>query len=125
MKLLSPQREAYFVPSLPACVSPARGSLTPRCDILQRRLRGPPGLDATAERCEAGGEKSSNGREKVGQGAGWLPMVWKLKWGRIRIPRGVQLDVNVDCGCERVDIVDVDVKAFPFCPPPVTQSSSG
>ena len=45
-------------------------------------------------------EKSSNSREKVGQGTGWLPGVWKLKWGRIRIPRGMQLDVNVDCGCE-------------------------
>ena len=28
----------------------------------------------------------------------WLLGVWKLKWGRIRIPPGMQLDVNVDCG---------------------------
>ena len=41
-------------PSLPACVSPTRSSLTPGCDILQRQLRGPFGLSATAERCEAG-----------------------------------------------------------------------
>ena len=54
-------------------------------------------------------EKRSNSCEKAGQGAGGLPGIWKLKWGRIRIPRGMQLDVNVDCGCERVDIVDVDV----------------
>ena len=47
------------------------------------------------------GEKRSNSRKKVGQGAGWQPGVWKLKWGRIWIPRGMQLEVNLDCGCER------------------------
>ena len=66
------------------------------------------------EHCEAQApsEKSSNSREKVGQGTGWLPGVGKLKWGRIWIPRGMQLDVNVDCGCKRVDIIDVDVRVF-------------
>ena len=34
----------------------------------------------------APGEKSSNSSEKVGQGTGWLPGVWKLKWDRIRTP---------------------------------------
>ena len=38
----------------------------------------------------------------------------EAEMGRIRIPPGMQLDVNVDCGCERVDIVDVDVKVFYF-----------
>ena len=33
----------------------------------------------------------------------------------------MQLDVNVDCGCEKVDIVDVDARVFSFCPPPVSQ----
>ena len=33
----------------------------------------------------------------------------------------MQLDVIVDCGCEEVDIIDVDVRIFPFCPPPVSQ----
>ena len=33
----------------------------------------------------------------------------------------MQLDVNVDYGCEKVDIVDVDVRVFPLCPPPVSQ----
>ena len=33
----------------------------------------------------------------------------------------MQLDVNVDCGCEKVDIVGVDVSIFSFCPPPVSQ----
>ena len=69
----------------------------------------------------APGEKSSNSREKVGQGTGWLPGVWKLKWGWIRIPGGALLDVNVDCGCNGVDIIDVDVRVFSFCPPSVSQ----
>ena len=70
----------------------------------------------------APGEESSNSRKKFGEGTGWLPGVWKLKWSRIRIPRGMQLDVSVDCGCEEVDIIDVDdVRVFPFCPPPVSQ----
>ena len=34
----------------------------------------------------------------------------------------MQLDVGVDCGCERVDIADVDVKVFPF---PSTTCESG
>ena len=38
--------------------------------------------------------------KKVGQGTGCLPGVWKLKWSQIKIPRGMQLDVNVDCGCQ-------------------------
>ena len=50
----------------------------------------------------APGEKSGDRSEKVGQGTGWLPVVWNLKWGRIWIPRGMQLDVNVDCGCEEL-----------------------
>ena len=33
----------------------------------------------------------------------------------------MQLDVNVDCGNEKVDIVGVDVSIFSFCPPPVSQ----
>ena len=45
----------------------------------------------------------------------------KLNWSWIRIPRGMQLDVNVDCGNEKVDIVGVDVSIFSFCPPPVSQ----
>ena len=32
----------------------------------------------------------------------------------------MQLDVDVDCGCEKVDIVDVDVRVFTLCPPPVS-----
>ena len=44
-------------PSLPAYMSPARSSLTPGCDILQRRLSGPSGLSATAERCETGAKR--------------------------------------------------------------------
>ena len=55
--------------------------------------------------------KSSDDRKKVGQGAaGDL----EAEVGPIRIPRGMQLDVNVDCGCERVDIVDIDVEVFPL-----------
>ena len=30
-------------------------------------------------------ENSSESREKVGEGVGWLPGVWKLKWGQIRV----------------------------------------
>ena len=41
------------------------------------------------------GEESGDSREKVGQGAGWLPRVWELKWSKIWIPCGMQLDVNV------------------------------
>ena len=65
----------------------------------------------------APGEKSSDNRENVGQETGWLPMVWKLKWGRIWKPRGLQHVVIVDCGCDGVEIVDVDVRVFSFCPP--------
>ena len=56
-------------------------------------------------------ENSSKSCKKVGQGTGWLPGVWKLKWGRIRIP----------AECKEVDVVDVDVRVFSFCPPPVSQ----
>ena len=42
----------------------------------------------------APGEKSSESRKKVGQGAAWLPGVWKLKLGRIRIPCGMKFDAN-------------------------------
>ena len=48
----------------------------------------------------APGEESSNGCEKVGQGAGWLQRVWKLELGPSWNPLRMQLDVNVDCGCE-------------------------
>ena len=33
----------------------------------------------------------------------------------------MQLDVNVDCSCEVVDIIDVDVGVLSFCPPSVSQ----
>ena len=39
---------------LPVRRSPPRSLLTPGSDILQRRLHGPPELNATAERCGAG-----------------------------------------------------------------------
>ena len=78
-------------PSLPGCMSPTRSSLTPGCDILQRQLRGP--CKRRVVRL-APGEKSSEIRKKVGQGAAWLPGVWKLKWGRIRIPCGVKFGAN-------------------------------
>ena len=67
------------------------------------------------------GEESGDIREKVGPGAGWLPRVWELKWGRIWIPHGIKVDMNVDCGREGVDIVDVDVRVFPLCPPLVSE----
>ena len=41
--------------------------------------------------------------------------------GRILILRGMQLDVNLDCGCKGVGTVDADVGVFSFCPPPVSQ----
>ena len=69
----------------------------------------------------APGKKSINSRKKVGQGVGWLPGVWKLKWGRIRIPCGVQFNAGVRCGRKGVYIVDVVVRVFSFCPPPVSQ----
>ena len=69
----------------------------------------------------APGEESGDSCEKVGQRAGWLQRVWELEWGRIWIPRGMQLDVNVDCGCEVEDIVDVNVGICSLCPPPVSQ----
>ena len=59
-------------------------------------------------------ENSSESREKVSEGAGWLPGVWKLKWGRVRVPCGVQFDANVGRGRNGVDIVDVDVMIFSF-----------
>ena len=55
--------------------SPTRSSLTPGCDVLRQQIRGLYGLSAKAERCEADAAAS---REKVGEGAGWLPGVWKL-----------------------------------------------
>ena len=33
----------------------------------------------------------------------------------------MQLEMNADCGCEGVDIVDVNVVFCSFCPPPVSQ----
>ena len=62
----------------------------------------------------APGEMISESRKKGGQGAGWLPEVWKLKWGRIRIPCGMQFDANASRCREGVDIVDVDVRVFPL-----------
>ena len=43
-----------------------------------------------------------------------------MKWVQIWIPRGMQLDVNVDCGCEGEDIKEANVRVFSFCPPPVS-----
>ena len=65
--------------------------------------------------------ESSDSCEKVGQGAGWMQRVWELEWGLIWIPVGMELDVNVDCGCEGVDIVGVNVGISSLCPPPVSQ----
>ena len=65
----------------------------------------------------APGEESGKSCEKGGQGAGWLQRVWKLEWCRSRIPLRMQLDVNVDCGSEEVDIVDVNVGICSLCPP--------
>ena len=75
-------------------------------------------MSATAEHCEAGAQREEQqwpkeGRSRIGRELG----IWKLKWGRIRIPRGLQLGVNVDCGCERVGIVDVSVGVCTLCPP--------
>ena len=52
----------------------------------------------------APGEESGHPCEKVGQGVGW-----KLEWGRSWIPLRMQRDVILDCVCEEVDIVDVNV----------------
>ena len=59
-------------------------------------------------------ENSREIREKVGEGAGWLPGVWKMKCGRIRVPCGVQSNANVSRGRKGADIVDVDVGVFSF-----------
>ena len=59
------------------------------------------------------GEESGNSCEKVGQGAGWLQSVWKQEWNRTWIPRGMQLDVNVDCGCEGlISLMSMSVSAL-------------
>ena len=57
---------------------------------------------------------SSECREKVGEGAGCLPGIWKVKWSRIRASGGVQFNANVNRGRKGVDIVDVDVRVFSF-----------
>ena len=54
-------------------------------------------------------ERSSESREKVREGAGRLPGIWKLKRGRIRVPCGVQFNANVRRCRKGTDIVDVDV----------------
>ena len=33
----------------------------------------------------------------------------------------MQLDLEVDCACQREDVEDVNVVVFPFGPPPVSQ----
>ena len=62
------------------------------------------------------------GCEKVGQGAGWLQRVWKLERGRTWIPLRMQLDANVECGCEEVDVVAVNVGICSLSPPPVSHN---
>ena len=57
----------------------------------------------------APGEDSGSSCEKIGQGVGWQQRVWKVEWGWSWKPLRMQLDVNVDCGCEVMDIVDVNV----------------
>ena len=59
-------------------------------------------------------ENGSDSRKKVGEGAGLLPGIWKLKWGRIRAPCGVQFDANVRRCRKGADIVDVDVGVLSF-----------
>ena len=56
-------------------------------------------------------ENSSESCEKVGEEAGWLSGVWKLKWCWLRIPCGVQFNANFSFG---VDIVDFGFTAFSF-----------
>ena len=77
------------------------------------------------ERCEAGAwQESGNNCEKVGQGAGWLQRVWKLEWSRSWTPLRVQLHVNVNCRCEEVDILYVNVGISSLCPRSVWEKSA-
>ena len=59
--------------------------------------------------------------EKAGQGADWLQRVWKLEWSWTWIPPRMQPEAKVDCGCDGVDIVDVNVGicSLSLCPLPV------
>ena len=54
-------------------------------------------------------ENSSESSEK-----GRSPGVWKLKWGRLRVPCGVQFNANNSRCRKEVDIVDIVVGAFSF-----------
>ena len=65
----------------------------------------------------APGAESGDCCEKIGHGAGWLQRVWELEWCQTWIPLGMQLGVNVECGCKGVVIVDVNVGICSLCPP--------
>ena len=54
-------------------------------------------------------------------GSGRLPRVWKLKWGRIRIPCGGQCSALLSRCRKEVDITLLNVGALSFRPPPVGQ----
>ena len=60
-------------------------------------------------------------REKVSKGAGRLQGVWKLTWGRARVPGGVQFNANTSRCRQGIDITLINVGALSFRPPPVGQ----
>ena len=63
----------------------------------------------------APGDKSGNCRGKVGEGAGFQRGAWKLKSGRIWIPRGMQFDVtDISRRRKGMDITHIDVGALSF-----------
>ena len=55
--------------------------------------------------------------EKVGEGAGRLLEIWNLKWGRIRVPGGVQFNADVSRCRQGINVTLIDVGALSFRPP--------
>ena len=109
--MLDSQGEASLEETHPVCRRVGRRSLTPGCDILRPQLHAQSGPTAVRLAPATNGSES---REKVGEGAGRLPGIWKLKFNQVRVSCGVQFNAEISRCRKGIDIVDVDVGALSF-----------
>ena len=78
-------------PSLPVCWSPTCSSLTPGCHIFfgHNFMDFPSRAQRRKVVRLAPAKNGSDTGEKVDEGAGRLPGIWKLEWSRIKVLCGV------------------------------------